>query len=192
MFNFIISYRKVFDIKTFRNPEQFIKEFMELYIGKLNNSYIKNIKKQKTKVKFEAPLGRFTWNAWNLFNPVSKGEIKFTVKQGKPRIHIQYKYTEFFIVALLLTPLIIVAFSLGLAFWGILIFIADWILFYIGSRIISSFRITSYISVTAQEINNIDEPSKEIPTPKYDPDSYLKEEWSFFEQVFLWKRNPKG
>lgn len=178
MLNFLNSYSKVFDIKTFRNKEKFIKEFQEIYCQKLNDSYIKTIKTTKDSVSFKGTICRYTWNGWNLFNPISSGEIKFSEANGKTQIKLNFKYTEFFVIALLMSLLSAVAYFSGLTGWAIGIFLADWLLFYIGSRIISSFRITSFISTSLQEVDNVD-------TKKHDPDSYLKEEWNFFERVFL-------
>lgn len=159
-----------------------------MYQKKLKNSYIKEIKASEDTVSFKGSICRFTWNGWNVFNPITEGEVRFTKKAGKPVINLHYKFTEFFVIGLLMSLLPCVAIYAGLYGWAALMFIVNWLFFYVGTRIISSFRITSHIADLVQQVNEIGV-RKGVIKSQFDPDAYLKEEWGFFKRVFLWKRN---
>jgi len=181
MLDFIFSYKNSLSANTKKSADVFSKDFLYLFEKKLKESYIHNIELTETQINFKAPIARFTWNGWNVFNPISEGSVKITKRSGKPWLHFNFKFTEFFIIAILMTFTSLIAFLVGIVGWGILLFLADWLLFFFVSRTIFTFRINSLIAKTIQTVND-------AGSSAYDSDRYLKDEWAFINFVFLRNR----
>jgi hypothetical protein len=175
---FFFHHSKTFSIKTFKQPEDFKKEFFRIFRDKLKTSYVSDIVQTEDTIRFKAPIARFAWNGWNVFNPVSRGSIYLKSYKGSVQVKYQFCFLEFLTIALLMSIPGIVALSSGLQTWGIIILIADWLGFYAISRAISAFRLNSLIAGIVQSVND----------PKVlsnDFDRYLKEEWRFIDKVFF-------
>ena len=186
MLDKIYTYQKSIGIDTDKSTEEFKADFFTSFKQELEDSYIFDTEIFKSELRFKAPIARFTWNGWNVFNPVSEGIVKITSRKGIPWIHYKFKYLEFLGISALMSLSSIVAFSVDLVGWGILILLASWLVFFGISRAISTFRLNSYIARKVQKI--IDAEFKD-----YDFDSYLKDEWKFIDFVFLSNRKrPDG
>ena len=76
----ILTYSKSVGIETDMNTKDFGSDFLDIFKKELERSYIQNIELHKNELRFKAPIFRFTWNGWNVFNPVSSGKIKIIDK----------------------------------------------------------------------------------------------------------------
>jgi hypothetical protein len=178
MLDFLIEHSKTFGIKTFQQPKQFKEEFFKLFCEKLNQSYISTIERTEDTIRFKAPVSRFAWNGWNVFNPVSHGLVCLKDVFGDLKIEYRFCFWEFFAIALLMSFPGIIALTSGLANWGIAFLVLDWFGFYAISRVIAAFRLNSLVAGIVQSVNN--------PSVLHrDFDAYLKEEWRFIDQVFF-------
>jgi hypothetical protein len=81
---------------------QKVKETFKLAIlDLLKSSKIHNLTNNSNSIKFKAPLFRFTWNGFNLFNPVSNGRIKIEEIGNSLYVSYTFYFWEFFVYSLI-------------------------------------------------------------------------------------------
>ncbi len=178
MLNFLFRHKKNTNIVIYEEHEKFREQFFLKLQKKLINSYVKDIETKKTYIHFDASLARFAWNGWNLFNPVSKGELHINLKKDVPKLSYKLWFNEFFFIACALSLSTITAFVLGLNIYGIAVLAIIWLGFYLGSRIITVVRFNSFIEDTIFELNY---PDKKL----FDFAEYIQEDIDFVEKVFI-------
>lgn len=131
------------------------KKFNDILISsisnKLRNSYIHNLTNREKKVTFSAPIFRFVWNGFNLFNPISKGEV--SLKNIGKGTYISYKlyFWEFFIISLLFSIIPLMCIFPNNIFRFIVLSII-WMI-YIISTIIATNRFENYLRKLVDKIN---------------------------------------
>ena len=138
-------------IKAKIPADEFSERFFKKIDTKLKNADYKNIKKENNLRIFKGAVFRFIWNGWNLFNPISKGEIK--LKTFKNHFFIKYKifFYEFFFLALIFS--IIPALGIfDILIFRIIVFAIIWIL-YLGSTLLAASRLDNYFDSIINEIN---------------------------------------
>ena len=142
---------------TLCSSDEFAVEFFKIINHKLDQSYIFKKTINGNKLSFKGGIFRFIWNGWNLFNPISSGEIEFIEEEGKPLIYHKIYFTESLFIAIIFHIIPAFAFiyepSLSLIVIAII-----WLLYTINYAI-SVFRFNSYISeilikVNAENVNS--------------------------------------
>ncbi len=132
------------------------KKFDELLINSLtenlHNAYIHNITKLNKNIKFKAPFFRFVWNGFNLFNPISKGEIYLENIGNGTYVTYKLVFLEFFIYCFLFSSIPFFGFFPNHIFrfvvFGIIWFI------YLLSTLIATHRFEIFLKKIVAEINN--------------------------------------
>ena len=123
------------------------KEFNDIIISsisnKLRNSYVHNLTNRDNKISFSAPIFRFVWNGFNLFNPISKGEV--SLKNIGKSTYISYKlfFWEFFFIALIFSIIPIMCIFPHLVFRYLVLGII-WMIYTI-STLIATNRFENYL-----------------------------------------------
>ncbi len=116
--------------------EYFRDEFLYRFKNYLHEfAYMQRISLKDNLLQFSGPLFRFVWNGWNMFNPVSNGQIQ-VFGQGKYFI-VRYKiyFWEFFVYSLIFSTIAVYGFFPGAIFrflylvlvWGLFIFHSLWV-----------------------------------------------------------------
>ncbi len=178
MYNILIKHRKDFNPTTPLSKRAFKSRFFDLILKELEDSYIDDVYKDEKKLAFKAPIGRFTWNGLNKFNPVSKGEIKLVYDGNFPKISYEINFSEFFFIALAMSLSAITAFALDFPLLGGGILAAIWLFVYWGSRIITTIRLNIFIKDTIHLVNN--------PKDKYfDFKEFFEEDLDFAQKIFV-------
>ena len=178
MFNFLIQHKKNRKIITHKKNETFRNRFFEVLVNELENSYIKDIETRKTQISFKAPVARFAWNGWNLFNPVTEGTVRITLRGNIPKLTYELRFLEFFVIAAAMSLSSIPAFALGLAWLGLVVLAVTWLGFYLGSRLITASRFSSFIDDTIAKINYPD-------AERFNFMDYIEDDINFAKTVFL-------
>jgi hypothetical protein len=131
--------------------EEFAMEYFKILNKKLEDSYIFNRKTEGNKLTFRGSIFRFVWNGWDVFNPISAGEIEFSEEDGKTFIRHKIYFTESLLIALIfhIIPLFTFIYESKLS---IIVFIAIWIIYTINYSI-TVFRFNSYISEMLIKVN---------------------------------------
>ncbi len=182
MSNFILRYKKSVELVTVLNARQFQEEFFKQIDEKLKNSYVKEIHKKDNQIIFKATIGRFSWNAWNIFNPITKGTIKLDIKKEIPVLTYEVCFYEFFVIALLMSLTAIPAYFFELSNYAIGLLLINWLLFYLGSKIITAIRLKSFFEKIRKKVNN---PSLKLVSYK----ELFKEDIDFINEVFIRQDN---
>jgi len=130
---------------------EFAAEFFKLLDERLEKSYIFKRVTEGNKLSFRGSIFRFIWNGWNLFNPISRGEIEFVEVDGKPFITHKICFTEALIIALLFHIIPIFTFFYE-PFLSIIVFAAIWVAYTINYAL-SVFRFNSFISEMLIKVN---------------------------------------
>ncbi len=131
--------------------DDFYYEFLQRIENYLRNiAYINHISKDDNNLKFTGPVFRFTWNGWNLFNPVSNGSFHLH-RYGSYYI-IRYKifFWEFFVYSLLFSTIAFFGFFPNDFFRGIYLFVV-WSLFAFHS-LWSKNRLEKLLETLSQQI----------------------------------------
>jgi hypothetical protein len=128
------------DINHFRIQSLLYDEIL----SQLRDSNVSNFQNNLDTIKFKAPVFRFVWNGFNLFNPVSNGEIKFTKSHDKAT-YVTYKFYfwEFFIYAILFSTIPIFSTFLIPAV-KILLLLIIWII-YALSTLLAAHRFENFM-----------------------------------------------
>ena len=140
---FFIQIIETEEIKTELNHDELKESLHDLILSKVRESYIHNITHNNDYIKFKAPIFRFVWNGFNVFNPISKADIRVESKNNKLELKYNFFFFEFFILALIFsaTPFITM---LPDIVYRILIFIGIWVIYFI-STMIASHRFENFI-----------------------------------------------
>lgn len=121
-------------------------------LTKIRNSSIHNITEQNNIIKFKAPVFRFAWNGFNLFNPISKGSVQFSIKNNIPYFSYHFFFTEFFIYALIFSSIPI--FSLYIeSIYKIIALLIIWIIYFI-STMLAAHRFENFVKKFLMELEN--------------------------------------
>lgn len=180
MLSFLYKYSGVIVLIAHKESMEFRKKFLELFEERLKSSTIHDIQKNDSTLMFKAPIARFIWNGWNIFNPISSGAIRISIEKYLPHLTYQFKYLEFFIISLVMSLASITAFYNNLILAGVLALIIIWGA-YVISMLISIRRFGKYAEKLCNEVNEIkDSPLKE------DFELVISEEdREFFEDIFF-------
>lgn len=118
---------------------------------KLTDAYVFNYEIKNKLMTFKGSLFRFVWNGWNVFNPISAGEIEFSEENEKPYIRHKIYFTEALVIALIfhLIPIFTLKFDPWLS---LIVFLAIWLV-YFASYFIAVFRFNSFISEMLIQVN---------------------------------------
>ena len=177
MLEFLLKYHTVMRITTHKNQQELRKDFFKIFMFELKKGYFRDIQQTKTTVYFKGPICRFTWNGWNLFNPVTEGKLRISLQGSIPKISYELYFKEFFVIALAMSLTSIPAFVLFSPIAGIIALIGVWLAFYLAARIITVVRLNSFIKDTFHKLN--------YPNDKvFDLLAYLREDIEFAEEIF--------
>lgn len=156
MLKFLIRNKSETFISTTQKKQNFINEFFELVKAELPKAYIipNDIHQSKNELVFNAKPFRHTWNGWNLFNPVIRGEWQFKQVSDLLKLETRMYFTEFFITAALLSLASIPGFVTGAFVWSFAWLILLWGIFYAGSRLLHSVRLKIKIKQLIRETEN--------------------------------------
>ncbi len=116
--------------------EYFRDEFLYRFKNYLHEfAYMQKISLKDNSLDFSGPPFRFVWNGWNMFNPVSNGQI-LILQQGKYFV-VQYRiyFWEFFVYSLLFSTIAVYGFFPDAIFrflylllvWALFIFHSLWV-----------------------------------------------------------------
>jgi len=131
--------------------DEFAAAYFKLVNKNLEESYVFDRQVDGSAMKFKGSIFRFAWNGWNLFNPISAGEIEFFEENGNPFIRHRIYFTETIIIALIFNIIPLFALMFEPKF-SLFIFLFIWI-FYAINCFISIFRFNSYISENLITVN---------------------------------------
>ncbi len=147
------KYSDIKQISINENIDFFSNLFFENLKKRLTKSYIFHVKHKENELEFQGSIFRFVWNAWDLFNTITKGRIKFLYVKEIPCIKFEIDFTETLVIALLfnIIPLFTSLFEPKIS---LIIFAAIWFL-YILSYIITTVRFKKYIKKTLEEVKDI-------------------------------------
>jgi len=124
-------------------PEKFNQILLSEINGELRNAYMKNIYIKDNKISFVGNFFRFVWNGFNMFNPISSGEVKFKKIGKSSYIYYKLSFWEFFIIALIFSTIPILgifpAFIYRFLSMGII-----WMIYLIAT-IIATHRFENYL-----------------------------------------------
>ena len=139
-------------IKTKISVPEFKAQFFNKIDTELKSAYIKNIVKDEKSRKFKGSVFRFVWNGWNVFNPISSGEIE--VVNFKNSIYIRHKiyFLEFFVYSLIFSIIPIMGIFDNLLF-RIVAFVIIWSIF-IGSSLLAASRLINLFNIIIHDINS--------------------------------------
>jgi hypothetical protein len=131
--------------------DEFAVEFFKIINQKLELSYIFNRKTEGNILTYKGSMFRFVWNGWDVFNPISGGEIEFTEEDGNSFIRHTIYFTESLVIALVfnLIPLFILKFEPK---FSLFIFLGIWVLYAIN-YFVAVFRYNSFISEMLIKVN---------------------------------------
>jgi len=138
-------------VETELSPDEFNDLFMNKLDYELEKADYKKIKKNISERTFTGAVFRFVWNGWNLFNPISKGNIELVT--FKKSIYIRHKiyFIEFFIYSLLFTIIPIMGMFGELIFRFIAVAII-WMVYLIVT-LLSASRLINLFNIIIDEIN---------------------------------------
>ncbi len=116
--------------------EYFRDEFLYRFSNYLREfAYMQKVSVNDNSLIFSGPPFRFVWNGWNMFNPVSNGQIQ-VFRQGK-YFAVEYKifFWEFFVYSLLFStiaiygffPNAVLRFLYLLVVWSFFVFHSLWV-----------------------------------------------------------------
>ncbi len=132
--------------------DRFLTKF-EVFLRQ--KSYIQDVKVADNSLIFRGPMFRFVWNGWNMFNPVSNGQISIYGKSGMFWVEYKIFFWEFFFIAMLfstiaffgLFPSFVFRAAYLLIIWSIYIFHTLWVktrlenyIKLLGARICEEFK----------------------------------------------------
>ena len=131
--------------------DMFAAEYFKIIQNKLEQSYIFHCQTNGNRLSFKGSLFRFIWNGWNVFNPISRGEIEFTEENGKSFIRHKIYFTESILIAFLfhLIPIFTLKFDPWLS---LIVFVLIWLVYGIN-YLVAIFRFNSYISDILMKVN---------------------------------------
>lgn len=189
MFDFFTSNHTEVYITTLKKKQEFIDEFFELFKNEFRGSYIhhKDIHQGTKELVFRGPPFRYTWNGWNIFNPVAKGHLRFSEVGNLLKLDSQMFFTEFLITIGLLSFAAIPGFFMEAVGYGILWLVVLWLFFYGGTRLISYIRIHAKIKRLIRKVND---PTRQERTLG----DVWKEDQPFVAEVIspFFQKNSKG
>ncbi len=182
MQDYFNRHKKTIEIVTQINAVKFQKEFFLRVKEKLKDSYVTEIHQQNDEIFFRAPIGRFSWNAWNIFNPITKGSIQLQIKKQIPILTYEVYFYEFFVIALLFSVTSLSAYFLDLGNFAVGILLIVWGLFFFGTKIITALRLQSFFKKMRIQIND-----PEIIFVPYQ--ELFKDDINFIDEVFIHNDN---
>ncbi len=134
-------------------PEKVKNTFHSAILDLIKSSKIHNLTHNSSTIKFKAPLFRFTWNGFNLFNPVSNGKIDFEIIGNSLYVSYIFYFWEFFAYAMLFS--IFPLFSSFMPGWlKILLIFLIWA-FYIVSSLLAAHRFENFLKNIISEAERL-------------------------------------
>ncbi len=146
---FLWGYANKIEVKpTFLNV--FCTQFIDLYTKELEKADIFEIAKQTDSLSFCGSMFRFAYNGINVFNSITKGEIK--IEKSGEKIYLKYKiyFIELFAIALVFTTLPIV--KIGHEYLPFILILIIWGVFYTGTVILTVVRYKSLLNSLIHKI----------------------------------------
>ncbi len=147
------SYSRTEPIVINEDIDFFSNLFFDNVKKRLKKSYIFHNKQEGRQLEFKGSIFRFIWNAWDVFNPISKGKIRFLTIDKMPHIMYEISFTEILFLALVFH--LIPIFSLKYETTISLIMIGVIWLLYLINYLVASIRFRGYIAKTMIEVNQI-------------------------------------
>lgn len=131
--------------------DDFARAYFKIMRKRLGESYVLHQYIVGNKLKFTGSIFRFAWNGWNLFNPISSGEVEFTAENGNSFIRHQINFNETLTIMFIfhIIPLFTLKFEPG---WSLFVFLCIWF-FYAIIYLVTVFRFNSFISETLIDVN---------------------------------------
>ncbi len=147
----ILDYTYRSSISSKGSDTRFRRLFFAKLQRKLSDAYIFDIQSQESVVSFKGTVFRFAWNGWNLFNGISKGEIRITKYDDKRYLYYKINFLEVFVIASIFTiiPFTLYDFPDLMA----LAFVAVWIVYFIN-YVISSRRLKTMLFEIIKDIDS--------------------------------------
>ncbi len=144
------KYANITQIFINEDIDYFSNLFFETVKKRLTESYVFHIKQVERELEFKGSIFRFVWNAWDVFNPITKGKIRFLTIDEEPFIKFEINFTEALIIASLFSIIPIFAFAFEPTI-SLIIFAAIWFL-YLLNYLVASIRFKGYIAKTMIEV----------------------------------------
>ncbi len=138
-------------VETELSPDEFNDIFMRKLDHQLEGADYKKIKKKKSERIFSGAVFRFIWNGWNLFNPISKGNIELVTFKKSIYIRHQIFFFEFFIYSLIFSIIPAMGMFGELVFRFIALAII-WMVYLIVT-LLSASRLINMFNIIIEEIN---------------------------------------
>ncbi|MEA3450598.1 MAG: hypothetical protein U9Q83_01700 [Bacteroidota bacterium] len=146
---FLVQIIETEEIETKLNHNELKESLHNLILSKIRESYIHNITHNNDYIKFKAPIFRLVWNGFNLFNPISKADIRIESKNNKLQLKYNFFFFEFFVYALIFSATPFIAMLPDIVY-RILFFLGIWVIYFI-STMIAAHRFENFIK---KYINN--------------------------------------
>jgi hypothetical protein len=140
----IISISRTDLISAQYNARDFAEQFFPVLYERFEKAYVRYSFQNPYKVIFFASFGRFAWNGWDLFNGISKGEIKLEEKDNQLYISHKIYFLEFLIYALLFSIIPVFGPSINIDL-KILLGLAIWTI-YFGSCLFTIYRFNRFLT----------------------------------------------
>ncbi|MCF6243019.1 MAG: hypothetical protein L3J74_16965 [Bacteroidales bacterium] len=146
----ILSHSRIDEIRINIDPDDYAKEFFKKLDIRLQESYVFKRNIYDRRMDFKGSVFRWAWNSWNLFNPITEGEVEFETQGERTYINHKIYFTEIFTIAFIFT-IIPLSLDAGIG-WRIFVFSLIW-LSYLSAYFISVYRFNSFISELLIETN---------------------------------------
>ncbi len=130
----------------------FANIFFEKVKKRLQKSYILENEQTARELNFKGSIFRFAWNAWDLFNPISKGKIQFMIVDEVKFLKFQINFIEALVIALCFTIIPIFSFAFESEI-SAMIFAGIWFLYFLN-YVISTVRFKKFINKTINEVKD--------------------------------------
>jgi len=154
----IISYQNNKLINTYAEHTEYTMLFFEKMTTILQNAHIICVHKKNYTIGFEAPVFRYAWNGFNLFNGITKGEME--IVNARQQLYVKYKliFTEVFVLCSIFSiipfmgmfeTLLHRAIAFGII-WAV----------YLGNMFLCNSRLRSVFKMIEKEINEMPEQVK--------------------------------
>lgn len=132
------------------NAEYLQYKFHNEILYKLREGTVHNFRNTHKEIKFTAPVFRYIWNGFDLFNAVSQGEISFKIIGKSLFVSYKFFFWEYLIIALLFSlPAFFSMLTTNIAY-SVLYLILVWTIYFL-STILTSYWFVRFLNKTAKK-----------------------------------------
>lgn len=125
-------------------------KFYNEILFKLKEATVHNFRNSHKRIKFSAPIFRFIWNGFDLFNAVSQGEISFKIIGKSLFVSYKFFFWEYLIIALLFSlPAFFSMLATNIAY-SVIYLILVWTIYFL-STILASYWFVRFLNKTAKK-----------------------------------------